>query len=155
MPRAPKSPRWIPITLSISPVARKLLLLHAASHDMTMGEVVDGLIQSHCGPVVGHVPGPIGAGTGLSAVNQGTAPVPPTTPPKARARKPGPGQPKSAHLSIEGLRDALKRIGMTRSELALEIGIGSRGVSEWFEHGIPPGRQEQVWKILVSRGWKP
>jgi len=140
MPRSKRVPPWEPITINISPEARRLLRHAAAEEDSTPGAILDQLVLAR----------------------YGVLPAPPEARPEPKPKpKPGPkARPKGRSapapaapppFTVPDLLRMLVDLGLTTAALAREFAAptSARTVSGWVSaNQIPADRQEELRGIL-------
>ena len=138
MPRSKRIPPWEPITINISPEARRLLRHAAAEEDSTPGAILDQLVLAR----YGGAPAPPGARP------PGKPKPGPRTGPKARPA-PAPAAPPA--FTVPDLLRMLVDLGLTTAALAKEFAAptSARTVSGWVSaNQIPAERQGELRAIL-------
>jgi len=134
MPRSKRIPPWEPITINVSPEARRLLRHAAAEEDSTPGAILDRLVLERYG-------------------------VPPPAPPKAeprprpRARPAPPEAEAPPPFTVPDLLRMLVDLGLTTAALAKACAkpTSARTVSAWVTaNQIPADRQGELREILET-----
>ena len=125
MARPKRETEWAPITARLSLDAARRLRVAAARMDLTQGRVLDQLIMDH---------------------------LPPATPlPRPKAKATATAQAEPQPVTIEWLRRQMERTGKTQSDLAREVGITPKSVSEWFDRGKVPVQRWPTLRRILGR----